>query len=94
MNVQLQIYRIAQEVLTNIKSHSNADRVEMSVSIDGGNNLKLYINDNGAAFRPNGSAPRGRGIANIKARASLVNAKVGWKEQRNGGNQFSLDIKV
>src|SRR4029450_9353164 len=33
LNVQLQIYRIAQEVLTNIVRHSNAGLVEMNVEV-------------------------------------------------------------
>ena len=94
MNVQLQIYRIAQEVLTNIKSHSNADLVEMSVEINADGQLKLRIDDNGTPFHPNTVSSKGRGIANIKARASLVHAKVLWKERRTGGNRFAVSIKV
>ena len=93
MNVQLQIYRIAQEVLTNIKSHSNADHVEMSVEINADGKLKLRIDDNGTPFHPDTVSSKGRGIANIKARASLVNAKVAWKELRAGGNRFAMSIE-
>lgn len=94
MNVQLQIYRIAQEVLTNIKSHSNANHVEMSVEISAAGQLKLRIDDDGSPFHPDTVSAKGRGIANIKARASLVNAKVAWKELRGGGNRFAMSIKV
>jgi hypothetical protein len=34
----------------------------------------------------------GRGIANIRSRANLVNGKVSWKESRDGGNVFSLHV--
>ncbi|HRK49655.1 MAG TPA: two-component regulator propeller domain-containing protein [Pyrinomonadaceae bacterium] len=94
MNVQLQIYRIAQEVLTNVKSHSDADHVEMSVEINADGQLKLRIDDNGTTFNPDAATAKGRGIANIKARASLVNAKVAWKESKGGGNRFAMSIKV
>jgi signal transduction histidine kinase len=94
MNVQLQVYRIAQEVLTNIKSHSNADHVEMSVEVNADGKLKLRIDDNGTSFHPDTVSSKGRGIANIKARASLVNAKVAWKELRGGGNRFAMSIEV
>ena len=92
LNVQLQIYRIAQEVLTNIKRHSNADFVEMTVAISGGAELRLTIGDNGRAFQPDVSTRKGRGIINIKTRASLINARTEWTEQRDGGNNFVLKI--
>lgn len=90
VNVELQIYRIVQEVLTNIRSHSDADLVEMTVTIADGR-FKLAIQDNGRPFQPAGSKRKGRGIANVKARASLINADVAWNEI-DDGNRFSLTI--
>jgi len=92
INVQLQIYRIAQEVLNNIKSHSEATEVEMTANIDDAGKLYLSIVDNGHPFSPDGSTPKGRGIANIKARASLIKARVQWRERRKGGNRFTLTL--
>jgi signal transduction histidine kinase len=90
-SVQIQIYRIAQEVLTNIRSHSNADLVEMSVDVATDGSLTLSIDDNGAPFEPDASTANGRGIANIRARASLINATVRWKRRENR-NRFSLTV--
>lgn len=92
LNAQLQVYRIAQEVLNNITSHSDADEVEMSIDIDDAGTFRLSIADNGHPFSPDGSTPKGRGIANIKARASLINARIQWRERRKGGNRFSLTV--
>jgi signal transduction histidine kinase/ligand-binding sensor domain-containing protein len=91
LNVQLQIYRIAQEVLTNIQRHSDADLVEMNVEASQNGEFVLTIRDNGTAFQPDGAAT-GRGISNIRARANLINGKVGWKESRRGGNVFTLKL--
>lgn len=90
INVQLQIYRIAQEVLNNIAAHSDAKQVEMSVEIREGGQFILVVSDNGRRFEPDGAVYKGRGIANIRARASLINGRVGWKAGRGGGNRFSL----
>jgi len=91
LNAQLQIYRIAQEVLANIRRHSNADLVEMSVkSTD--DEFDLRISDNGTAFQPDGAMGKGRGIANIRSRANLIGGKVGWKDRSKGGNIFLLRI--
>ena len=91
INVQLQIYRIAQEVLANIRRHSNADEVEMNVAAPDGQ-FNLTISDNGTTFEPDGSMGKGRGIANIRSRANLVGGPVEWKERAVGGNVFTLRI--
>ena len=91
LNVQLQIYRIAQEVLANIVRHSDADMVEMNVEANGSGEFVMTVRDNGKAFQPDG-AQKGRGISNIRSRANLINGKVAWKESRRGGNVFSLRI--
>jgi signal transduction histidine kinase len=91
LNAQLQIYRIAQEVLANIRRHSNADLVEMSVEAPDGE-FDLRIIDNGTGFEPDGSMGKGRGIANIRSRANLIDGKVGWKERSKGGNIFLLRV--
>src|SRR5439155_24738930 len=54
LNVQLQIYRVAQEVLTNIKQHSNADLVELSIEMTDVGQFILDICDNGTSFQPDG----------------------------------------
>ena len=92
LNVQLQIYRIAQEVVANIQRHSNASKVEMTIDVSDANEFTLAIRDDGNAFHPDGLAKRGRGISNIRARANLINGRVAWKESRRGGNVFSLRV--
>ena len=92
MNVQLQIYRIAQEVLTNIRRHSDADFVEMSVTVSDSGAVEFSIIDNGSGFQPEDSANKGRGLRNIKSRASLINAKASWRENGRGCNRFELTL--
>lgn len=94
ISVQLQVYRIAQEILTNIKRHSNADLVEMAIAIDETGEFLMTIRDNGTSFQPDGDVNNGRGIPNIKARASMINARAQWQEPKSGGNSFSLRISA
>ncbi|MGI8787697.1 MAG: sensor histidine kinase [Pyrinomonadaceae bacterium] len=89
-NVQMQIYRIAQEVLNNIKRHSNADSVEMRISVSEAEGFILAIEDDGAAFNPKDKPPKGRGIANIKSRAALIEAEAIWQTSETGGTIFQL----
>ncbi len=90
LNVQLQIYRIAQEILANIKRHANAGMVEMTVSVNDGEYFEIEIHDDGKSFAPEETPKRGRGITNIKSRASLINALVDWEKHKTGGTSFTL----
>jgi signal transduction histidine kinase len=92
LNVQLQIYRIAQEVLANIRQHSDANLVEMNVTVPEDEQFQLTIRDDGRTFQPDDPPGKGRGIANIRSRANLINGKVAWKASRQGGNVFTLRI--
>lgn len=89
-NVQMQIYRIAQEILTNIKHHSDASSVAMKIEISAENEFVLMIEDDGVFFDPAKIISKGRGIANIKSRAALVKADILWRENAAAGTTFQL----
>jgi signal transduction histidine kinase/ligand-binding sensor domain-containing protein len=91
VNTQLQIYRIAQEVLTNIRSHSTADSVQMSIAVEPDGMFELVVLDNGEPFSPD-YRQKGRGIGNIRSRADLIKGNVEWKTRRTGGNKFRLTV--
>ena len=92
LHVQLQIYRITQEVLTNITRHSDATEVEMKVESTDTSGFHISIRDNGRSFQPDGAPQKGRGISNIRSRANLIHGDVAWKESSRGGNVFSLRV--
>ncbi len=90
-NAQMQIYRIAQEVLNNVRRHSNAASVEMKIESSEENYFVLSISDDGTPFNPaENTAQTGRGIANIKSRAALIDAEVRWLNGEKGENLFRL----
>lgn len=89
---QIQIYRIAQEVLNNISRHSTATRVKLSVERSGANKLLLKIEDNGTGFDFEKAARRdGRGLSNIKSRAALIEADFAFARSGSGGTIFTLE---
>lgn len=91
-SVQLQIYRIAQEVLSNLQKHSDASLIEMSVTTSETGSFELIIADDGKPFSPSTDAKLdGRGIGGIRSRASLINAQVEWL-QETVGNKFHLTL--
>ena len=89
-NAQMQIYRVAQEILNNLKRHSDAQFVEMHIEISPEASFVLLIKDDGTTFNPNKISSKGRGIANIKSRAALIEAEIEWRESDGGGTIFTL----
>ena len=88
---QMQIYRITQEVVSNILRHASATRVRLSVSISAEGDFVLKLEDDGRDFDPREKKRRqGRGLANIRARASLIEAEVNWRKRAGGGTEFIL----
>lgn len=90
--VQIQIYRIVQEAVINICRHSTATRVRLEVFINEESELIVLLEDNGQGFdsKNNGAAKTGRGLANIRSRASLIEADARWSKRQEGGTIFTL----
>jgi len=92
-STQIQIYRIAQEALSNICRHANAEHVKMSASVNDKSLFELLIEDDGCGFDlTEAKKNAGRGVANIRARASMIDAEVGWQKREDGGSVFSLRL--
>ena len=90
-SVQIQIFRIAQEILSNIKRHAGADKIKMRVSDSIENGFTLEIEDNGRNFEPKSATKTGRGLSNIKSRAALIKAEVAWRKLSDeNGTVFTL----
>lgn len=88
---QMQIYRIAQEAISNISRHAAATRVELAVTSGADKSFVFRLEDNGKEFEPRERKRKGgRGLANIRARASLIEAEVAWSKREGGGTVFTL----
>jgi len=88
-NAQIQIYRIAQEALSNICRHAGAKLVKMGAMIEAGA-FELTIEDDGRGFESEAKKNSGRGVANIRARANMIDAEVEWRKREGGGTIFGL----
>ncbi len=85
---EIQVYRITQEVLSNIVRHGDPSEIKMEVDLVNDETFQLTIKDNGAKFDSTKSHT-GRGLTNIRARANLIEAKVKW-EQTELGMKFTI----
>ena len=89
--VQMQVYRIVQEAVSNVCRHADASQVSLSVHLDDAGDFTLRLSDDGRGFdADNKRALKGRGLAGIRARASLIEAEAGWSRREGGGTVFTL----
>jgi signal transduction histidine kinase/ligand-binding sensor domain-containing protein len=89
-SVQMQIYRIVQEAVNNIWRHAAATEVKMFVTSSPVGDFSLRIEDNGRPFTSQHTNAEGRGLANMRARAGLIDARIAWEEREGGGTVFTL----
>jgi two-component system, NarL family, sensor histidine kinase UhpB len=89
--VELVVYRIAQESLTNVLRHSGASEVVVGLrSVDGG--LRLVVRDNGRGLDP--STNGGTGITGMRERALHIGARLTVGAVRGGGTEVRLDVPL
>jgi signal transduction histidine kinase len=89
-SVQMQIYRIVQEAVNNIWRHAEATEVKMFVTGSDTGDFSLKIEDNGRPFKSQHTNSEGRGLANMRARASMIDAHISWEPREEGGTMFTL----
>ncbi len=88
------VFRIFQEILTNIARHANATRVDINLEVNE-NNLLLTVSDNGKGIRSEDlSSKRSLGITGMKERASSVNGKLNISGVSNIGTTVTLTIPI
>jgi signal transduction histidine kinase len=93
-SVQMQIYRIVQEAVNNIWRHAGATEVKMFVTSSPEGDFSLQLEDNGCAFESQPKNSEGRGLANMRARAGLIDAQISWQPREGGGTVFTLNRKA
>jgi two-component system sensor histidine kinase UhpB len=90
--IELVIYRVAQEALTNVARHSGGDHAELRLDSDDGR-LVLTVRDQGQGL-PAGHA-QGTGIRGMRERASLVGARLEvTNRSSSGGCEVRLDVPL
>lgn len=91
-NVEINIFRISQEALTNIAKHSNASEVEVKV-VDLDGHFSVAIKDNGVGMEPNMlKNPLSMGLINMKERSKLIDATLIIKSNPREGTHIELIV--
>ena len=90
--VELVVYRVAQESLTNVMRHAEASQVLVALHhVDGA--LRLVVRDDGRGL-PADREPAGAGIAGMQERALHIGARLTISSEPSGGTEVRLDVPL
>lgn len=88
-----ELWKIAQEALTNVERHADARRVWVTWMI-AGRGAWLEVRDDGAGFDA-ASAGRGRfGLAGMRERADAVGARLTVESDPGSGTRVLVEVEV
>ena len=91
-DVELVVYRVAQEALTNVLRHSGADHCRIRLHGDGGS-LRLEVVDDGVGMPPSLSGET-IGIEGMRERALLAGGRLSIGPGPQGGTAVVLEIPL
>jgi two-component system, NarL family, sensor histidine kinase UhpB len=87
--VELVIYRVAQEALTNALRHSGADRVNLALRrVQDG--VRLTVEDDGGGLTADQDS--GDGLVGMRERAMLIGGELSVTRSRAGGANIALTV--
>jgi signal transduction histidine kinase/HAMP domain-containing protein len=88
--VEITVFRIYQELVTNILRHAEAEHVSVELYARDGT-LVLEVEDDGKGFDP-GRQSSGAGITGMRERAALVNGSIRFDSEEGMGTHAALEI--
>jgi signal transduction histidine kinase len=89
---ETQLFRIAQEALTNIARHSGATAVRLELAAVNGA-LRLSISDNGKGL-PAENTRRGAGLAGMRARARAAGGRIKLESRTGHGVAITVEVPL
>ncbi|MGH2704264.1 MAG: sensor histidine kinase [Actinomycetota bacterium] len=92
-DVESEIFRVAQEAVSNAIRHARASRVVLSLSSTA-DRLVLGVEDDGIGLPLPEGRPRGVGLEAMRERAVAIGARLSITPGPVGGTRVELDLKV
>jgi two-component system sensor histidine kinase UhpB len=87
--IELAVYRVAQESLTNVGRHAQASRVRVALE-PGHDSVVLRVADDGRGFA--GAPVEHGGLRSMRERAILVGGALAIKDAPEGGAEIRLEV--
>ena len=89
---EIAVYRVAQESLTNVARHAEAQRVEVTLQ-PGAESVVLRVADDGRGLSGAAASPNGHnGLRGMRERALLVGGAFAIKRSHDGGVEVRLEV--
>lgn len=89
-DVEIVLYRVAQEGLTNALRHSHADNITLELAESEGGGVRLELADDGRGLDP--AANEGPGLRGMRERALSVGAYLSIESVPGAGVTLRLDV--
>jgi signal transduction histidine kinase len=90
--IELALYRIAQELFGNAIKHSDATIIHLSVSKEAGYMI-MEFKDNGVGFKLD-EVKQGFGIKNLESRVQLINGEINIYSKPLSGTLTTIKLKI
>ena len=91
--INIALYRVAQEALTNVTRHAQAGQVRLTLARDASGHVCLAIADNGRGMDPAG-ATRGLGLLGAGERAAALGGELHIESAPGAGVRLALRIPL
>ncbi|HEX9016099.1 MAG TPA: ATP-binding protein, partial [Chloroflexota bacterium] len=92
--VEAQLYRIVQEMLTNVSKHSRASRVAITMTM-AGETLRILVEDDGIGFDASTATSRpdsGLGLLTMRERAGLLGGTFNLRSTPGHGTSVEITV--
>lgn len=86
-DIEITLYRLIQEALTNVERHAKATRVQLRIWSQA-NEVKFSLSDNGTGFSPDNTGASGIGLKNMQERVELLGGKFTLTTKENQGTSI------
>jgi two-component system nitrate/nitrite sensor histidine kinase NarX len=88
-DVQVALYRLCQEALTNIAKHAMATEVQVELRYDSAS-VEIHITDNGHGFNPDNISLSHSGLSIMRERAQTIGAELSVSSELGKGTVITI----
>jgi two-component system NarL family sensor kinase len=93
LRVEAELYRIAQEALTNVRRHARASEVEIHLK-HSASRVTLTLRDDGQGFDPHQSAGDRHGLVGMRERARLLGGQLRVRSRPGHGTLITVSATL
>ena len=88
--IEVNLFRITQELLTNIHKHAHCTKVFISL-MDHGDSINLTVEDDGVGFDSRQQI-KGIGLGNVYSRVNMLGGQIDIESAQNSGTLINIDV--